>query len=100
LGAQISRTLALAAEGRARRPVESNDDYPHIVVMLDAETRVIECADGIQWIIHRRCRRKDGRVTWNGKYFCRTKEGLLLYAKSDAPELLALPDYFPERAAA
>jgi hypothetical protein len=58
------------------RPIEANDDYPHIMAMLDANTRVIECADGIQWIIQKRC--NAARWPWRNQYFCRTKEGLLL----------------------
>jgi hypothetical protein len=34
-----------------KRISETGDDYPHVVVVLDAKTRVIECADGIQWAI-------------------------------------------------
>jgi hypothetical protein len=74
------------------RPHESSDDYPAVVAILDDRTRVIECANGIQWIVQRR----SGRI-WQGIYFCRTKAGLLLYARPITPELLALPDYFPER---
>jgi hypothetical protein len=70
---------------------ESSENYPAVVSMLDSKTRVIECADGIQWVIQRR----RGRI-WQGIYFCRTKAGLLLYAHPVTPELLALPDYFPE----
>src|SRR5262245_60827998 len=75
-----------------KRPLESADDYPRVVVMLDAKTRVIECADGIQWIIQRR----QGKQ-WRSEMFFRSKEGLLFYApKPTAPELLTLPDWFPE----
>jgi hypothetical protein len=75
------------------RPQESSDDYPDIVVMIDPKTRVI--AADIQWIIQKR--RREGRRAWEGVYYCRSKEGLLLYApKPTAPELLALPDWFPE----
>jgi hypothetical protein len=70
---------------------ESSDDYPAIVAILDSKTRVIECADHIQWIIQKR-----GGRRWYSRYFCRTKAGLLLYAEPITPELLALPDYFPE----
>ena len=69
---------------------ESSDDYPHVVVMLDARARVI--AADIQWIIQER--RGSG---WRGKYYCRSKAGLLLYTpKPTAPELLALPHWFPD----
>ena len=76
-------------------PIETADDYPHVVV-LDGKTRVI--AADIQWIIQRRT--NGGRYPWKNQYYCRSKEGLLLYApKPIAPELLALPDWFPKVAA-
>jgi hypothetical protein len=76
--------------GPSRRPLESSDDYPDVVVMLDAKTRVI--AADIQWIIQKRWGKE-----WRGELFFRSKEGLLMYApKPIAPELLALPDWFPE----
>jgi hypothetical protein len=71
--------------------VESSDDYPAIVANLDAKTRLIECADAIQWIIQKRA----GKA-WRSIYFCRSKAGLLLYAQSITPAILALPDFFPE----
>lgn len=71
---------------------ESHEDYATVVARLDSKTRVIECANGIQWIVQRR----RGR-TWQGVYFCRTKAGLLIYARPITPELLALPEYFERR---
>jgi hypothetical protein len=71
---------------------ESSDDYPAVVAVLDSKTRVIEGSCRIQWIIQKR---RGGK--WYGVYFCRTKEGLLLYARPLTPELLALPERFPER---
>jgi hypothetical protein len=73
---------------------EYADDYPRVVVMLDARTRVVECAGDVQWSIQKR-----GKVAWRGVYYFRSKAGLLFYAKSSAPELMALPDWFPERGA-
>jgi hypothetical protein len=76
--------------GPNRRPLESSDDYPDVVMMLDAKTRVI--AADIQWIIQKRWGKE-----WRGEMFFRSKEALLMYApKPIAPELLALPDWFPE----
>ena len=74
---------------------ERSDDYDRVVVLLDARTRVI--AADIQWIIQRRG--KAARNPWRNELYFRSREGLLFYAKSDAPELLALPARFPERAA-
>ena len=51
--AGIKPQLALMRLGRQKRPNEYADDYPRIVVVLDAKTRVIECADGMQWIVQR-----------------------------------------------
>jgi hypothetical protein len=69
--------------------------------MLDARTRVI--AADIQWIIQRRL--GNGPRPWQGMYYCRTKEGLLhcmecrdMMDMPVPPELLALPDRFPEAA--
>jgi hypothetical protein len=80
---------------------ETKDDYPYVVAVLGGQ-RVIESSCRIQWIVQKR----EGR-NWRSIYFCRTKAGLLLYAgrtKPDvappppSPELLALPDRFPEAA--
>jgi hypothetical protein len=84
-----SKSSATHVSGRNPVAAETSDGYPHVVAMLDDKTRVI--AADIQWIVQRR----RGRV-WDSKYFCRTKAGLLLYARPVTPELLALPDYFPE----
>jgi hypothetical protein len=51
---EIKPQRAAMAAGRLKRPKESAEDYPQIVAVLDAKTRVIECADGIQWIVQRR----------------------------------------------
>jgi hypothetical protein len=59
--------------------------------MFDPRHRVI--AADIQWIVQER--RGNGKRPWVGKYYCRSKAGLLLYTpKPTAPELLTLPDWF------
>jgi hypothetical protein len=63
-----------------RRELESYDEYTRVVTHLDDKTRVIECRDGVQWIIQSASNRSDGRRTWHGRYFCRTKWALLHYA--------------------
>ena len=89
--AKSSVSAPVAPHGAAL--LESSDDYHRVVVMLDAKTRVI--AADIQWIIQER--KRSGRSAWEGKYYCRSKGGLLLYTpKPTAPELLALPDWFPD----
>jgi len=81
-----------------RRVSETADEYPAVVAVLDAKTRVIECAAGIQWIVQ--VRRREGRWPWESVSFCRTKEALLRCASPHGqhPALLALPDRFPEAA--
>jgi hypothetical protein len=71
---------------------EYRDDYPRVVVMLDARTRVIEGADNIQWIMQKKCR---GPRPWRGKLYFRSKAGLIFYApRPTPPEIMALPDWF------
>ena len=85
----VAKSSPTHVSRRTRPPSEASDDYPAIVAVLDAKTRVI--AADIQWIIQR----PRGRV-WGSQYFCRTKMGLLFYAKPITSELLALPDRFQE----
>jgi hypothetical protein len=82
-----AKSFVRAVSLAGRRPSELSDGYPHVVVMLDRKTRVV--AADIQWILQRRA----GRA-WQNQYFFRSKAGLLFYAPP-APELLALPDWFP-----
>jgi len=85
---------------RQRPELESYDEYARVVVNLDGKTRVIECRDGVQWIVQRAVLR-NGHREWLGAAFCRTKEALLRCAGRYAganPVLDALPDWFPEGA--
>jgi len=90
--------LALMRLGRQKRPSEYADDYPRIVVVLDAKTRVIECADAIQWIVQRR---SESKYPWASRSFCRTKEALLrcvaCWVDDIPPALQRLPERFEER---
>jgi hypothetical protein len=72
---------------------ESSDTYPHVVAVLDAKHRVIECAARIQWIIQ--VRNRETRHPWAGVSFCRTREALLRLA-GPHPALLALPERYQE----
>jgi hypothetical protein len=78
---------------------ESAEGYGRLVARIDANTRVVECAAGIQWVLQRR---GDRGEAWRGVSFCRTKQALLRcvreWASSEHPEMEALPDRFPERA--
>jgi hypothetical protein len=57
---------------------EADDHYYRVVARLNPRWRVIECSDGVQWILQRlgspeRARRND----WRGRSYCRTKEALI-----------------------
>jgi hypothetical protein len=77
--------------------LESYDEYYRAIAQLDQNTRVIECKDGIQWIVQRRA-----GDAWRGVSFCRTKEALLRcvreWVPGEHPVLAVLPDRFPEAA--
>ena len=84
---------------------ETADDYTGVVAMLNEDWRVIECRDGIQWILqHRGSPKRLRKDDWRGRSFCRTSEALRRCARlhagpvtaAAARQLLALPDRFPE----
>src|SRR5262245_65016663 len=89
--APAAKSSVKAVSGAVSPPSETDDDYPDVVAVIDAKTRVI--AADIQWIIQRRI--NGGRYPWQSQYFCRSKEGLLLYAPKLTPALLMLLDWFP-----
>jgi hypothetical protein len=45
---------------------EGADDYPGIIAILDAETRVIRGACGIQWVVQRIVNRAQGKFEKQG----------------------------------
>jgi hypothetical protein len=80
---------------------ESDDSHPHIVAVLNRGWRVIECRDGIQWILQRRNRAETiARHAWRGRSYCRTREALIRCCDEHAgqidraarPRLVALPE--------
>jgi hypothetical protein len=81
---------------RERTELETYDEYSRVTARIDEKTRVIECKDGIQWIVQRRM-----SANWRGVSFCRTKRALLRcvreWVPGEHPELEALPDWFPEQ---
>src|SRR5437764_13510804 len=81
---------------------ESDDSYPHIVAVLNRGWRVIECRDGIQWILQYRNRAETvARDGWRGRSHCRTRPALIRFCDYHSgridPEsraiLAALPDW-------
>jgi hypothetical protein len=87
-----AKSIIIAVSVARSGAPDGRDDYSDVVVMLDANTRVI--AADIQWIIQKRVRA--GCNGWASVHHFRSKAGLLFYApKPIAPELLALPEWFP-----
>ena len=97
-----SNTLAGASSAPRRFPApstrEESDDYQAVVAVLNSRWRVIECRDGIQWIVQRRRGHRDGLPVWRGESFCRTKSALLQCIREKCGDVdlgvVALPDHF------
>ncbi|HWZ38598.1 MAG TPA: hypothetical protein VNY08_09890 [Bradyrhizobium sp.] len=81
---------------------ERDDGYYRIVALLNPGWRVVECRNGIQWILQRlgspkRSRRGD----WRGLSYCRTREALIRSARQHFSDidpaagaiLAALPEW-------
>lgn len=79
---------------------ERDDGYWKVVAVLNADYRVIECRDGIQWIVQRRFPSQ-----WQGQKYHRSREGLIAAAKAICGEcsassleiLQGLPEWINER---
>lgn len=56
---------------------ESSDDYRGLVVQLNPLWRVVECRDGIQWIVQRSDGMRDGRRRWTGRSYFRSRDALI-----------------------
>jgi hypothetical protein len=54
---------------------ETADGYARVVVMLSPSLRVIECRDGIQWILQRR-KKGGAERPWRGVGYFRTRKAL------------------------
>jgi hypothetical protein len=81
---------------------ETADRYPHIVVMLNSNWRVIRCADGLQWILQRRGSPERARANdWRGRSYCRTRGALIRctreYSGAVDPKAFAVLAALPAR---
>jgi hypothetical protein len=81
---------------------ETADLYPHIVVTLNSNWRVIRCADGVQWILQRRSAPASTRAhDWRARSYCRTREALIRcareYSGTIGPEAFAVLAALPAR---
>ena len=67
------------------RAREVADDYAGVVVMLNPNWRVIECREGIQWILQQRGSPEKARKDdWRGRSYCRTLEALIRCTREHA----------------
>lgn len=63
---------------RIKSLVETADDYCGVVAQLNADWRVVESGDQVQWILQRRGSPKMSRRNdWRGRSYCRTSEALI-----------------------
>ncbi|TIV01716.1 MAG: hypothetical protein E5W09_01450 [Mesorhizobium sp.] len=93
----------LLVAGNSHR--ESDEAYCATVARLNAGWRVIECRDGIQWILQRMDGERHGRARWTGRSYCRTREALIHVCRGNAREIDAtagaaldsLPDWIGGR---
>jgi hypothetical protein len=80
---------------------ESADGYDRVVAVLNHKWRVIECRDGIQWILQFRDRLQARATgTWQGRSYCRTSQALIRYTREHAgavdPAAMAILAALPE----
>jgi hypothetical protein len=68
----------MTTAGVAVSRIETADDYFRVIARLNRRWRVIECRNGIQWILQRRgSPEKVRRDDWRGRSYCRTREALI-----------------------
>lgn len=56
---------------------EEADDYRHVVVVVNQNWRIVECRDGIQWILQQRSGQRHGQPRWQSRKHNRCKETLI-----------------------
>ncbi|WP_027155327.1 hypothetical protein [Mesorhizobium sp. WSM2561] len=62
-------------------------DYQAVITVLNRDWRVIQCKDGIQWILQRRKGQFEGKPAWKGRSYCRSKGGLVRSIRDHAGEI-------------
>jgi hypothetical protein len=80
---------------------ESDDGYRFVIARLSDRWRVIECRDGIQWIIQHIDGKRHGETRWTGFRYLRTRDRLIASCRRSVPEIdpsaLAILQSLPER---
>lgn len=101
-----SKQNALALiENTSGSNCEEMHNYRHVVVVLEEDWRVIECADRVQWIVQKRMPGRYGQSPWKAKFFTRDRRRLffqiLKLIENIDPEVFpvldALPDHFGDQ---
>ena len=76
-------TVQTAESVRTVKPhQETADSYAAVVAQLNDQWRVIECRDGIQWILQRRDGQRAGQPRWMGVRYFRTREALITASRA------------------
>lgn len=79
---------------------ESDTGYRAVVAVLNDRWRVIECRDGIQWILQFVKKKRDGQA-WQSRSYCRTRAALIrvssCHAGEISPAAMAILEALPER---
>lgn len=92
---------ALATVSGRRKPLsEEADDYPFVVAVLNAQWRLIECRDRIQWILQKRGGSNNGKPRWRSRKWCRSKVGLMRSLRDErvvpSPAAQAIIGHLPD----
>lgn len=95
--AELIATQAHLLEDIPGSSREGDDTYLKVVLVLDQSTRIIECRDGIQWIIQRKDRLNKTGSRWRGTAYCRTRARLEYRLPDHRDQLATLPAHFPEK---
>ena len=85
---------------------ESVDDYSWVLIEFFADSRLILCKHGKQWIVQNRSTVRPNKGVWIGKKHVTTKSSLLVVCSAlhlirdtiTAEKVLALPEHFREMA--
>ncbi len=75
---------------------ESADNYS-CVIYRHKGWRIIECRDGIQWIIQKRANCGVRGAEWKSKSYCTTREALNRVWRTHTGALGNMFDHLPER---
>lgn len=79
---------------------EGDENYRKVVVRLNEHWRVIECRDGIQWILQRSDGERRGWTRWSARSYCRSKNALIRACRTSTGEIdcnaMAILEALPE----